>query len=127
MLYPARYIATGDLCDAWYSIGCVSAHLNRLIVVLLIAVAEIAALAIDYDYERRIRIQRLAIIRDIAVGFYQLLSVANTEIKQHVGSEIAKKRAPRTKKTLHEQKNANGKWRHPLRDTQYQPTRGPSV
>ena len=56
MLYAIRYITTGDLSDSRYTFGWISAQLNRLSIVLQIAVAEIASLAIAYDYELRMHI-----------------------------------------------------------------------
>ena len=74
LLYTLRYIFTGDLSDSWYAFGGLSAQLNHLSVVLHLAVSENATLAIHYDRELRLHLQRLSRSRDAEVEYYQILS-----------------------------------------------------
>ena len=104
-MYTIRYIFTGDLSDSWYAFGGLSAQLNRLSVVLHLAVTENANLANRYDRELRFQLQRLARSRGAEVDSYQLLIEEHTEIKRQVKTEMGKNRtktpktpvAPKTK------------------------------
>ena len=99
LLYTLRYIFTGDLSDSWYAFGGLSAQLNHLSVALHLAVTENATLAIHYDRELRLHLQRLARSRDADVDFYQSLSEENTQIKRQVKTEMGKNRGNKTAKT----------------------------
>ena len=99
LLYTVRYIFTGDLDDSWYAFGGLSAQLNHLSVLRHLAVTEYATLAIRYDRDLRLHLQRLARSRDSEVDFYQLLSEENNEINRQAKTEMEKNRSTKTPKT----------------------------
>ena len=104
-----RYILAGGLSDSRFSVGGLAAQLNRLSIVIRLAVTENATLPIHYDRELRRHIQRLERSMGAGVGFYPLLSEDNTEIKRQVKTEMEKNRS-KTKNTLmHEGRGQGGK------------------
>ena len=84
LLYRIRFMRAGDLAGAWADFGRLAAQLNRLAVVLGLAISDHAGIAITYDTRAQRTIRKLAKARSTKADYFSLLSTPYRGIRADV-------------------------------------------
>ena len=89
LLYLLRFLIAADVCKAWDTFGGLIAQLNRLGIVLNLAVTENVPTALLYDSQLRAHIADLARQRSVNVDYATLLAEENIAVKRQVLKDLS--------------------------------------